>query len=369
MNNSDKVQAALAALRRRWIERYGCAPCEKCRQPANDQVTSNELEPDKLCATAASIQPYENSVRSNADTNISINNSLESHVIPNTTGIQSLDAYIGKWRPECNYVIGGQPASGVAALKITLADAFSRLGGRLLWIGNQDDLRLVTMKLLLREARIEHSELFNVIQVTEAEKAEAFRAHERMCGRSIILFDIADVGNSEAESELLALLSANQPTWVIVEPSSYEEGYLTKLEASERRCAINRFLDQVQETSPESSGLWQVNLPGRDDGQYARRPTLDDVMSPVRTASTEVVLFAHREHADSPNPALRGQAELIIAKNNFGPTGTIPMLYMPELSTWKDRDVAQFLADESEAGYHFELSVRESNDQRNSGPT
>jgi replicative DNA helicase len=368
MNNSDRVQAALAALRKRWIEKYGCTPCEKCRQPKSEQATSNELQPDKLRPTAASPQTRENSARLETDASPFINNPSEPRVGLKATGIQSLDAYIGEWRPGSNYVIGGQPASGVAALKITLADNFSRLGGQLLWVGNQDDFRLVTMTLLLREARIEHSDSFNVIQVTEAEKAEAYRALERMCERSIILFDIADVGDSEAEGELLALLSANQPTWVIVEPSSYEEGDLTKLEASEHRRAINKFLRQVQETSPTSSGLWQVNLPGRNDGQYARRPTLDDVMSPVQIENTEVVIFAHRESIDSPHLAF-GQAELIVAKNDFGPTGTIPMLYKPELSTWQERTAAHSAVHECEAGYHFELSLRESNDQRNSSPT
>lgn len=362
MNDREYWPPKLAAAIRKLEDKYGKTPNVQGLTPQTEMLEDLQREEQREFAIWYRRHLAENGWTNEVRESLVVESDFDG-ALSFLKELPTLCSYIGSWRPQSNYVIGGQPAAGGSALKITLADAFSRAGGRLLWIGSQDELRLITMKLLLREARIEHSESFNVIQVTEAEKAEAFRAHERMCERSIILFDIVDVGNSEAESELLALLSANQPTWVIVEPSSYEEGDLTKLEASERRCAINRFLDQVQETSPASSGLWQVNLPGRNDGQYACRPTLDDGMSPVRTANTEVVIFVHREHANSFDLALRNQAELIVAKNDFGPTGAIPMSYMPELSTWQEEIAVH------EAGYHFELGLRDTNAQRNNNPT
>ena len=47
-------------------------------------------------------------------------------------------------------------------------------------------------------------------------------------------------------------------------------------------------------------------------------------------------MLAYRKHADNSNPILRDQAELIIAKNDFGDTGSIDMIYESGLSTWQE---------------------------------
>jgi len=59
-------------------------------------------------------------------------------------------------------------------------------------------------------------------------------------------------------------------------------------------------------------------------------------LDPVRIENAEVVMLAYRKHADNSNPILRDQAELIIAKNDHGDTGSIDMIYESDLSTWME---------------------------------
>ncbi len=49
----------------------------------------------------------------------------------------------------------------------------------------------------------------------------------------------------------------------------------------------------------------------------------------------DVVLFVHREDYDDDDPELQGKAELIVAKNRNGRTGTFPLTWHPETTTFR----------------------------------
>ena len=253
-----------------------------------------------------------------------------------STGIQSLDALIGGWKPACNYVVAGGPAMGMPALTITMAYAFAQAGGKLIWIGHYEDLHQASLKFVLRQAGIKHCESFDFVGIEEHEFEPWRQAHRRVCSRDIDLFDIDDYGNEEIERKFFSQIETYKPTWIVIEPSIFDRAEKSTAEFDESCRRLNLLLGRIQKTNPNSSVLWQLNLPGRIDGRNASRPVLDDIMDPVQIENAEVVMLTYRKHADNSNPILHGQAELIIAKNDFGDTGSIDMIYESDLSTWRE---------------------------------
>jgi len=65
-----------------------------------------------------------------------------------------------------------------------------------------------------------------------------------------------------------------------------------------------------------------------------KRPQLSDLReSGAIEQDADVVMFIHRDDAD---PMKKGAADLIVAKHRNGPTGTIPLTFLPELTQFRN---------------------------------
>ncbi|MEX1046482.1 MAG: replicative DNA helicase [Actinomycetota bacterium] len=66
-----------------------------------------------------------------------------------------------------------------------------------------------------------------------------------------------------------------------------------------------------------------------------KRPQLADLReSGAIEQDSDVVMFIHRD--DSDDPSVKGKADLIIAKHRNGPTGSIPLTFLPHLTQFKN---------------------------------
>jgi replicative DNA helicase len=66
-----------------------------------------------------------------------------------------------------------------------------------------------------------------------------------------------------------------------------------------------------------------------------KRPQLSDLReSGSIEQDSDVVMFIHRE--DSDDPAVKGRADIIVAKHRNGPTAQIPLTFLPHLTLFRD---------------------------------
>jgi replicative DNA helicase len=71
-----------------------------------------------------------------------------------------------------------------------------------------------------------------------------------------------------------------------------------------------------------------------------KRPQLSDLReSGAIEQDADIVMFLHREYGD--DPATKGTAELIIAKHRNGPTGKVPLTFLPKLTKFADQAAPQ----------------------------
>lgn len=73
------------------------------------------------------------------------------------------------------------------------------------------------------------------------------------------------------------------------------------------------------------------------EGQANKRPSLKDLrQSGTIEQDADVILFLYRDEYYDPNTTDRGIAEVIVAKNRSGPTGTIKLLFEPQFCRFRN---------------------------------
>jgi replicative DNA helicase len=340
MKNLHLLPPKVAALIRYNAWRYGTPP-EGWQYPTNNEEMTEDMEAERNREFSVWLRDH---LEKNGWTD-EVKASLQAlrhgaagiMRTPISTGIPSLDAYIGGWQPGKNYVIAGAPNMGLSALALTLGETFAAGGGQLIWIGNYDDLRFVAQRITLRMAGIKRPECFSFADFDDNTVIDAFnRAFRRICTLAIDLCDISQCDDGALEQKFLAEVATDRPTWIVVDQSMFDESDMHGLEAHTRRRNLARVIRKLQATNPVSSVLWQIQLAGFTDGRRSARPSLSHIIESVNLENAEVIMFTHRERIADDGFGSKNQAELIIAKNDFGSTGTIPMLYESDLSEWRE---------------------------------
>ena len=128
--------------------------------------------------------------------------------------------------------------------------------------------------------------------------------------------------------------------------------------------SVGRVENRVQEISQITRSLKalakELNVPVVALSQLSRaveqrgtdkRPQLSDLReSGTIEQDSDVVMFVFREEYYKPDdPTLQGKAEIIIAKHRNGPTGSVPMTFLRELTKFVDHAVV--MPGETEPGF------------------
>lgn len=254
--------------------------------------------------------------------------SLE-HLIPPSTGISTLDQHIYGWKKHANFLIAGRERSGAANLALTLAEAFATNHGEVIWLGLKDDLRGMCERMIFRDAAIEISASGTVI-LDDAGRQKVGTAYERIVALPIHLCDVDQCDGLAVEQEFLTAVTTERPTLIVVDESVFHDFDLNPFDALVRRVNLFRMLDELHKSNRDWRVLWQVPVANSLDTDFDKAPTLADLSEPTVAATANVVMITHM--------GIDASSELVVLKNDFGSTGTIPLNYCQALSTWSERD-------------------------------
>ena len=110
----------------------------------------------------------------------------------------------------------------------------------------------------------------------------------------------------------------------------------------------DKFENRTQEVSAISRGLKglakELNIPVIAVSQLSRapetrggKPRLSDLRESGQIEQdADVVAFIYREEMVAPTEANKGRAELIIAKQRNGPTGTVDLVFLPQFTSFRN---------------------------------
>lgn len=252
-------------------------------------------------------------------------------------GLPSLDAYTYSWVPAANYVVAGSPCTGAASLILTLAENFATHGGHVIWIGITEDLARMCEQLMFKIAGLELAAAGTHVQLDAIAQVKLAYAREQIGKLWIDFCNVEDCGDAELEQEFLASVSTFKPTLIVVDESVFDEVTLDPFEVLVRQTHALHMVNELRRTNPMSSLIW--HFPMVNDvavGMPRQRPSLDTLPDAANRIKPEVVLLTHRNSGSES----KHNAELIVAFNAYGPTGTVPMIFDSKYSTWHELDAA-----------------------------
>jgi replicative DNA helicase len=256
-----------------------------------------------------------------------------------STGFQRLDEKTTGMRPGDLIVLAARPSMGKTALALNIATFVAvRLKKSVAIFSLEMSKESLLTRMLCSLARVD-SNKYRAGYLNKDERSRIRQAAITLQDAPLYIDDTAGATPMEVHSKLRRHTAENGPV---------ELAIVDYLQLMEGRRAENR----QQEVSGISRDMKlmakALNLPLLVLSQLSRapetrvgdhRPQLSDLReSGSIEQDADVVAFIFREEFYKPNDeSLRGQAELILAKQRNGPTGKIELVFLHEFTKFENR--------------------------------
>lgn len=247
-----------------------------------------------------------------------------------TTGLPTLDDWTTGMERECLYVLGARLGMGKTALALQLVAAAAKAGHRVLVISLEMSQKEIWQRIVSAESGVPMQALRKRI-ISPSQWSSLTHACSRLAGLGIVVADapgqtLLDV-RSMARQERADLVVVDHIGLLKAIPNSQGAKRSREQEVAE----FSRGLKAIaKELRIPVLALAQVN---RESAKNAAPPTvaqLADSDSVGRDA--DGVWLLHRPGYYDPHASdeRKREAQLIVAKQRQGPTGSIPLAWMAE---------------------------------------
>lgn len=256
----------------------------------------------------------------------------ESAGVP--TGFRDLDNLTaGGFHPGELSILGGVAGAGKTSLALAItATASIEFKKACLYVSTKDTTKGLTQRILnaqagvngflLRTGRLPQR---NFPKLSLAVGPLSGAPIEFYCQPRTQLRKVVEAARSLREQRRLELLVVDHLQMVLVNPqqqNKYEDVTIV----------VNELKRLARELDIPVLALSSMNRSARD--RYSAEPRLSDLgdSGAIETTS-DVVHLLHRPEMFDPEEE-RGKAQIIVAKQNLGPTGTIPLTFIADYSTF-----------------------------------
>jgi replicative DNA helicase len=256
-----------------------------------------------------------------------------------STGFTKFDELTGGLHPGDLCILGGRPSMGKTALALNIAQHVAmKLKQAVAIFSLEMSKESLLTRMLCGAARVD-SQKFRAGYLNRQEREKLNNALHELVEAPLYIDDTPGVHLMDMHAKLRRLRSEREPKLVIVD-------YLQLMNGR------GRFENRVQEISALSRGMKllakEMNVPMLVLSQLSRavekreddhRPQLSDLRdSGSIEQDADVVGFVFRpEVYDKNREALRGLAELIIAKQRNGPVGTVNLVFLHSQTKFENR--------------------------------
>jgi replicative DNA helicase len=254
------------------------------------------------------------------------------------SGFYDLDAMTSGFQPSDLVIIAARPSMGKTAFVLNIAQACAVEHGTPCAIFSLEmSKESLVQRMLCAEAKIDSNRLRTGHLHTNDWQALAM-AMGRLGEAPIFIDDSAMVNVLEIRAKCRRLKAENKALGMII------IDYIQLLQG--RKATDNR----VQEVSEISRSLKtlarELSVPVIALSQLSRavearqnkRPMLSDLReSGSIEQDADLVMFIYRDEYYNPETEQRGEAEIIIAKQRNGPTGTVDLLYQGSITRFLNK--------------------------------
>jgi replicative DNA helicase len=265
------------------------------------------------------------------------NNPTEQLGVP--TGFRDLDQLLGGLQRSDLLIVAARPGVGKTSFLLSIALNAARAGnGRVAIFSLEMGREQLVQRFYAAETGI-NSQRLRLGNLARDEWERFYEATDRLDRLKIFVDDTPSISIQQLRSHCRRLHREHGLDLIMVD-------YLQLMSAG---INTGRETNRVQEVSAISGGLKQLarelNVPVLTAAQLSRsveqradkRPMLSDLReSGSIEQDADVVMFLYRDELYNPNTDKANQAEVIIAKHRNGPTSTIELYFLKELTQFRD---------------------------------
>jgi replicative DNA helicase len=255
-----------------------------------------------------------------------------------TTGFSELDTMTSGLQPSDLVIVAARPSMGKTALCLTLAQNAAIQSGAVVGVFSLEmSKESLVMRMLCSEGRVD-AHRFRSGYLSRDEWARLAGALGTLADAKIFIDDTPGISVLEMRAKARRLASEQKRLDLIV------VDYLQLMSGSARRAESRQ--QEVSQISRELKGLAkELNVPLVALSQLSRapearsdhRPQLSDLReSGSIEQDADLVAFIYREEQYNRTEENAGLAELIIAKQRNGPTGTVKLAFLKEFTRFEN---------------------------------
>jgi replicative DNA helicase len=193
----------------------------------------------------------------------------------------------------------------------------------------------IGMRLLCGEARVPWDKV-RAGRVATEEWTRIVEAAEHLHDAPLFIVDSGNVNIVDIRAKARRLRSSRQGLGlIIVDYLQLMAGHGRYDNRQQEIADISRSLKLfAKELEVPVIAVSQLNR--NPETRADKRPQLSDLReSGAIEQDSDIVMFIHRDDSDT-DPSTKGKADLIVAKHRNGPTDTIPLTFLPQLTLFRN---------------------------------
>jgi replicative DNA helicase len=258
------------------------------------------------------------------------------------TGFKELDETTGGLQAGELIVIAARPSMGKTALALNIARNAAVDHGKKVAIFSLEMTKLsLALRLLSSEARVDFSS-FRKGFGTASDHEKLVAAGGKLADANIWIDDSGMITILEIKAKCRRLKSERGLDMVMIDYLQLAHGDTRTLRKDLEIAEISHGLKALaKELNLPVVALSQLNRGPEQRDPDKRRPNMGDLReSGAIEQDADVIAFIYRDEVYNPTEENRGSAELIIAKQRNGPTGTIKLAFQRRYAVFHDLDTA-----------------------------
>ena len=262
----------------------------------------------------------------------------ESHALTGlSTGFRDLDEKTSGLQPSDLIIVAARPSMGKTALCLTLAQNAAIIEDAVVAVFSLEmSKEQLVMRMLSSEARVD-AHRFRTGYLTRDEWGRLAESIGTLSNARIFIDDTPGISVLEMRAKTRRLFTEQKKLDLIV------VDYMQLMSGGKRTESRQQEVSQI---SRELKGLAkEMNVPIIALSQLSRAPEARNppkpMMSDLRESGSieqdaDVVAFIYREDYYKPSEENAGIAELLIAKQRNGPTGTVKLAFLKEFTRFEN---------------------------------
>jgi replicative DNA helicase len=261
----------------------------------------------------------------------------ESAFAGTPTGFQDVDSLMSGMQAANLIVVAARPGVGKSSFVTNLARNVAVDSAKPVAMFSLEMAKWeIGMRLLCAEARVPWDLIRNK-RVAADDWSRIAQAADTLHDAPLFIVDSGNVTLVDIRAKARRLAARRQGLGLIIVDYLQLMSHTRRVDNRQQEIAeISRGLKMLaKELSIPVIAVSQLN---RDpERRQDKRPQLSDLReSGAIEQDADVVMFIHRDDLD---PAKKGLADLIVAKHRNGPTGTIPLTFLPHLTQFRNYHV------------------------------